>query len=132
MIITLAQNSPGNSIAIAIGGLVFGLIYLSIIVLLIVGAWKMFVKAGQPGWGVLIPFFNLYLVLKICGRPGWWLILFFVPILNIAFSCIVSLDLAKSFGKGIGFGIGLFFLNFIFIPILGFGSAEYEGPAGAY
>lgn len=127
MFTTLAQNNaPG-----AIFGLVIMLVYLAIIVLIVAGMWTMFSKAGQPGWGAIVPFFNLYLILKICGRPGWWLILYFVPIANIVVTVIIAMDLAKSFGKGAGFAIGLFFLNFIFVPILGFGSAEYQGPAAA-
>jgi len=125
MFTTLAQNNAG----VAVFGLIIMLIYLAIIVLVIAGMWKMFIKAGQPGWGALIPIYNLYLILKITGRPGWWLILYFIPIANLIATIIVANDLAKSFGKGIGFAVGLFFLGFIFIPILGFGSAEYQGPA---
>jgi hypothetical protein len=127
MFTTLAQNNAGGAIA----GLLFLVIYLAIIVLVVAGMWKMFSKAGQPGWGAIIPFYNLYLILKIVGRPGWWLILYIIPIANIVVAVIIAIDLAKSFGKGGGFAVGLFFLNFIFIPILGFGSAEYQGPASA-
>jgi uncharacterized membrane protein YhaH (DUF805 family) len=67
--------------------------------------------------------------LKIVGRPGWWLVLFIIPFVNIVIWIIVAIDLAKSFAKSTGFAIGLIFLDFIFIPILGFGSAEYAGPA---
>src|SRR4030081_163362 len=78
-----------------------------------------FRKAGQPLWAGFVPFYNTYVILKIVGRPGWWLILYFSPIVNVVVGIIVYLDLAKSFGKGLGFGLGLFFLSFIFIPILG-------------
>ena len=127
MLATLAQNNAGN-VAGGIGAIVF-FIYLAILILIIVGGWKMFEKAGQPGWGVLIPIYNAYLVLKIVGRPAWWLILFLIPIVSLVISIIVIVDLAKSFGKGVGFAIGIFFLGFIFVPILGFGDAEYQGPA---
>ena len=105
-------------------------IYLAIIVLLIAAAWQIFTKAGEAGWKCLIPIYNLLVLLKIVGRPWWWLILWIIPLVGIVIALIVALDLAKSFGKGGGFGVGLFFLGFIFGPILGFGSATYIGPGG--
>lgn len=87
----------------------------------------MFTKANQPGWAILIPIYNFYILLKIAGRPGWWLLLFLIPLVNLVICFMVALDIAKSFGKGTGFGLGLFFLSFIFYPILGFGSAAYQG-----
>ena len=126
---TLAQNSGGA--AGAIGFMVFLVIYLAIIIVILAGFWKMFEKAGQPGWGAIVPFYNAYLMCKIAGRPGWWLILLLIPYVNFIFWIIVMLDLAKSFGKSIAFAIGMILLSAIFIPILGFGSAEYEGPAAA-
>ena len=98
---------------------------------MIAGFWKMFVKAGQPGWAAIIPIYNSYIMCKIAGRPGWWVILLLIPYLNLIFWIIILLDLAKSFGKGIGFAVGMILLSFIFIPILGFGDAEYQGPAAA-
>jgi len=128
MLFTLAQNNTGGAAA-GIAGMIGLLIYLAIIVLVIAGMWKMFTKAGQPGWAAIIPILNLYFICKIAGRPGWWLILMFIPIVSLVIAIIVMLDLAKSFGKGVGFAIGLILLGFIFIPILGFGSAQYQGPA---
>ena len=111
-----------------IGSLIFGLL---ITVFLIAALWKIFSKAGQPGWACIVPFYNIYVLLKIVGRPGWWLILMLIPLVNIVISIIVYIDLAKSFGKGVGYGLGLVFLPFIFMPMLGFGSAQYVGPAAA-
>jgi len=107
------------------------IIYLAVIVFEIAAFWRMFVKAGQPGWAAIIPIYNYYIMLKIIGRPGWWLILFLIPLVGFIFWIIVALDIAKSFGKSSGFAVGLIFLNFIFIPIIGFGSATYRGPATA-
>ncbi len=108
------------------GGFLAALLSLVIIVVVLVGCWKMFVKAGQPGWGILIPFYNVYLMIKIAGRPGWWLILMFIPLVNFIVGIIIAADIARNFGKGIGFTLGLIFLGFIFYPILGYGSAEYR------
>ena len=109
----------------------FALIYLAVVVLLIASYWVVFTKASQPGWACLIPFYNLWVILKIVGRPGWWLILFFIPIVNIVMWIIVAIDLSHSFGKGGGFAAGLIFLWFIFVPILAFGDATYQGPAAS-
>jgi hypothetical protein len=119
----LAQaNNQGGDAA----GPIVLLIQLAILVLVIAGAWRMYEKAGQPGWAVLIPFYNVYVLLKIVNRPGWWLLLFLIPLVNIVVSIIVTADLARSFGKGLGFMLGLIFLGFIFIPILGFGASQYR------
>jgi hypothetical protein len=106
------------------------IIILLLVVFYIIAYWKLFTKAGEPGWGAIVPIYNIYLLCKIVGRPEWWVILYFIPLVNIVISLIVSMDLAKSFGKTSGFGIGLWLLGFIFVPILGFGSAQYMGPAG--
>ncbi|CAM3159098.1 DUF5684 domain-containing protein [Rariglobus hedericola] len=111
----------------AIVGLFIGLLYLAFIIFVFAGVWKVFTKAGQPGWASLIPIYNLYIMIKITGREGWWLLLFFIPFVNVVIAIIIAIDLAKVFGKGTGFGLGLAFLGFIFYPILGFGSATYQG-----
>ena len=102
-----------------------GIIGLLVALLMIVAMWKIFVKAGQPGWASIIPIYNLYVWCKIVGRPGWWIILMLIPFVNIIVGIVLCIDMAKSFGKGAGFGIGLAFLGIIFLPILGFGSAQY-------
>ena len=105
------------------------IIYLAIIVAVIAGWWQIFTKAGEAGWKSIIPVYNFIVILKIVGRDWWWVILMLIPIVNFIILIIVSLDLAKSFGRGTGFGIGLAFLSFIFAPVLGFGSDTYKGPA---
>jgi uncharacterized membrane protein YhaH (DUF805 family) len=70
-------------------------------------------------------------LLKIVGRPGWWLILLLIPLVNFIVAIVIHVDLAKSFGKGVGFGLGLTFLGIIFYPLLGFGDAQYQGPSAA-
>jgi hypothetical protein len=121
----LAQsNNTGSSIA----GMFVGLIELALAILAIAGIWKVFAKAGHLGWACLIPIYNIYILLKIAGRPGWWLLLFLIPLVNLAMAIVVSIDVARRFGKGVGFGFGLAFLGFVFYPILGFGDAQYTQP----
>jgi uncharacterized membrane protein YhaH (DUF805 family) len=107
------------------------IISLLIALLMIVAMWKVFTKAGQPGWASIIPIYNLYIWCKIVGRPWWWILLMLIPFVNFIVGIILCIDLAKSFGEGAGFGIGLALLAIIFWPILGFGSAQYQGPAAA-
>jgi hypothetical protein len=126
----LAQTSDFETAQPSAPGPLFWIIYIAVILLLIAAMWKVFSKAGQPGWAVLIPIYNLYVLCKVAGRPGWWLILMLIPFVNFIILIILSIDIAKAFGKGAGFGIGLFFLPFIFYPVLGFGSAQYQGATG--
>lgn len=100
--------------------------YIAVVVFLIASMWKVFVKAGQPGWAAIVPIYNIYIMLQIAGRPGWWLLLMFVPLVNFVVQIIVALDIARNFGKTTGFGVGLILLSPIFYPILGFGSATYQ------
>jgi hypothetical protein len=109
-------------------GPVFWIFYLAFTILILAAWWKIFTKAGQPGWACIIPIYNLYIWCKIVGRPWWWILLMLIPLVNFIIAIILLIDLAKSFGKGVGFGIGLLLLPFIFFPILGFGSAQYQGP----
>lgn len=97
-------------------------------VLVIAGMWKTFVKAGQPGWAVLVPIYNIYVLLKAAGKPGWWLLLMFIPIVGIVFGIMAIVAFAERFGKGGAFAVGLIFLPFIFYLILGFGDAQYTPP----
>lgn len=114
------------------------IIYIAVIVFEIAALWKVFVKAGQPGWAAIIPIYNLYILLKVIGRPGWWILLFLLAIIPfvgwiavLVLGIIIAIDLAKSFAKSSGFAVGLFLLNFIFVPILGFGESQYVGPAAS-
>ena len=97
-----------------------------LIAVLIASFWKIFTKAGQPGWASLIPIYNMVVLLKIINRPIWWIVLLFIPLANFVIMIISTYDLATSFRKGIGFFVGLIFLPFIFLPILAFGDATYH------
>jgi hypothetical protein len=120
------QNNYGAEAAPEGPGIVFWLIYAVVIVITIAGMWKVFEKAGEPGWAAIIPIYNLIVLLKIAGRPVWWIILFIIPLVNFIVAILVGIDVAKRFGKGAGFGIGLALLPFIFYPVLGFGDARYN------
>lgn len=108
----------------------FIMFFLALAVVVIVSMWKIFTKAGEEGWKSLIPIYNAYVLLKIVGKPGWWLLLFLIPIVNYVFIVWTYNMLSKSFGKDEGFTVGLVFLGIVFFPILGFGSALYQGPFG--
>lgn len=106
-------------------------IYLAIVVLLIVSYWKIYTKAGKPGWACIIPIYSTIVMLQIIGKPWWWIFLLFIPVANIVFAIWMINLLSKSYGKEEGFTVGLIFLPFIFYPILGLGDAKYVGPAGS-
>jgi len=99
--------------------------YIGVIFLTLMGLWRVYQKAGQPGWACIIPFYNIYILLKITGKPGWWLLLYLIPFVNIVISIIVLISLARSFEKDGGFAVGLIFLPFIFYPILGLGNSSF-------
>jgi hypothetical protein len=108
------------------GGVVGGLIGFAITVFLIVAMWRMFAKAGQPGWAVFIPIYNTIVLLRVAGRPWWWIFLFLIPLVNVIVEIIIWAGVATNFGKGVGFTLGLIFLPYIFVPILGFGGAVWQ------
>jgi len=103
------------------------IIYLAILILQIAALWKVFGKAGRPGWASIIPFYNIYVLLQIGGKPGWWLVLIFIPVVQIVICILANVGVANNFGKGTGFAIGLTFLPIIFFPILAFSDAQYSG-----
>lgn len=126
-----ASANAGNAVAAGVG-MVALVLYLALIVLMIAAMWKIFTKAGEPGWAAIVPIYNIIVWLKIAGRPAWWVVLMLIPFVNVVVAIIASIDFAKAFGKGAGFGLGLAFLPFIFYPILAWGSNSYaQVPATA-
>lgn len=119
------EDGSGGGLGIMI------VVYLAVIVLMIAAMWKTFAKAGEPGWAAIIPIYNQWVLTKISGAGTLWFVMMFLPFINFVAIILVSLGVARSFGKSDGFGIGLIFLSFIFYPILAFGDAEYVGPGGA-
>ncbi len=125
---------------------IYMLFVVAVYVITVIGLWKMYVKAGRPGWAAIVPVYNWWVWVEIIERPRWWfwvlvgsVLLSWVPIVGIVLSVAMfvlyllgCLDMAKRFGQGTGYGIGLWLLPFVFAPILGFGSARFEGDGLGY
>jgi len=105
------------------------LFYAALAIVMVVAMWRVFTKAGKPGWAAIIPIYNSMVLAEIVGRPGWVGLLNLIPFINIYISIILALDLAKAFGKDVVFGVLTIFFPFVMYPILGFGSSRYVGPA---
>ena len=107
------------------------IVYFALVVFMIAAMWTLFAKAGQPGWAVLVPIYNWYIMCKMIGKSGWWVVFLCIPFVNFLAGLIFSImwcgQVSKDFGRGGGTAVGLFFLPFIFVPILAFGSAQYLG-----
>jgi hypothetical protein len=126
----LATTSVSSGVAGAFVAFmaVYMLVILVVAVLVIVGMWKAFAKAGKPGWAAIIPIYNIIVMLEIVGRPIWWVILYFIPLVQIVIAIMVSLDVAKAYGKSVVFAIfGMILFSPIGWMMLGFGKAQYVG-----
>ena len=104
--------------------------WLVMVIIYIVGAWKVYTKAGKPGWACIVPIYGTIVLLEIVGKPIWWFLLMLIPCVNFVFIIWVYNRLSKSFGQSEGFTVGLVLLHPIFICILGFGDYTYLGPGG--
>jgi hypothetical protein len=126
----LLQEEPQIPSGAAAGmGIGMMVLWLAILILMIAAMWKVFEKAGKPGWAAIVPIYNLVVLCEIAGKPAWWVILLLIPLVNIVVAIIVVLGVAKNFGKGAGFGIGLLLLPMIFYPMLAWGDARYQPQA---
>jgi uncharacterized membrane protein len=132
----------GNHTGLAIFSGVFQLVWLAVAVVVIIGLWKVFEKAGKPGWAAIVPFYNGWVLAEIAGKPGWWGLVpigGIIPVLGIiagivglVLYVIIALEIAKAFGKDTVFAVvGLILFSFVGFPILGFGDAKYTAPTGA-
>lgn len=129
---TLLQNDDAGLIATLFSSTISCFCSGIIFLLVVIGLWRIFEKAGEQGWAAIIPIYNIYIILKIIGRPWWWLLLMLIPFVNIVISIIIAIDLAKSFGKDALYGILLLWLfSVIGYIVLGFSDAQYQGPAAA-
>ena len=103
------------------------IISLVICVFMLVAIWKIFIKAGRPGWAAIIPIYDVYTLIKVAGLEWWYLLLLLVPLANIYAIFKIYIELAHNFGKSTGFGVLSVFFSLICLPILAFGDAKYEG-----
>jgi hypothetical protein len=117
------QAGPDGAAGLGIG---IVLLQLAIAIAVLAGLWKVFEKAGKPGWAALIPIYNLFVYAEVAGKPIWWALLMLVPCANIIVFILMSIGVAKNFGKSEGYGVGLGLLSFIFLPLLGFSDAKYR------
>lgn len=111
---------------------VFLTIWSAMFTLVAASMWRVFAKAGRPGWGALVPFYNLYLIVRIAGRPGWWTAAIFIPVIGWFVVVKVIVEFAARFGKGQYFAVGLLVANVVFWPILAFGRAQYQQPVRGF
>lgn len=126
--LVFAQEAEEPAISAAMedgGGGIVMIIWLATMILTIIGSWKILEKAGKPGWAVLVPIYNIVVFVQVAGRPVWWILLLLVPLINFVVMIVLCIDLAKRFGKGVGYGLGLLILSPIFFPMLGFSDAKY-------
>ena len=100
---------------------------LLVVMVLIASAWVLYTKAGRQGWEGIIPIYSTYVMTLIVGRPWWWLLLMFIPLVNIIIAVVLLVDLARSFGQTVPYAIGMLLLPFIFFPMLAWGDAKYQG-----
>jgi Family of unknown function (DUF5684) len=129
---TTTYTTDVDTAGLAVFAGVWLFFWLALVVIAIIAMWKIFTKAGEAGWKSIIPIYNTIVMLKIVGRPWWWILLLFIPLVNIVVWLVLSIDLGKSFGKDAVFSVVLlFFLSLIGMLILGFGDAKYVGPGGS-
>jgi hypothetical protein len=143
-------ESDGGGLFAGVLLLIWFVIIIAVYVVTVIGLWKMYVKAGRPGWAAIVPVYNWWVWVEMIGKPRWWfwalvasVLLSWIPVVGIILSILMfviyllgCLEMAKVFGRGSGTGIGLWLVPFVFAPILGFGDAQYVGaaaaPAGGY
>jgi len=107
-------------------GIGFTIVWLALVILFVASMWKIFEKAGEPGWAALIPIYNIIVLIKIAGKPLWWFVLMLIPIVNFIVAVILTMAVAKNFGKGTGYAMGMLFLAPVFYPMLAFGDSRYQ------
>lgn len=133
---TTTTTTTGSDAAAFFGALMFvAILLLPLIILLIAAQWKMFIKAGKPGWAAIVPFYNSWVLAEVGGKPGWWglaaifayLIPIAGPVISLVIGILIALGVGKNFGRSTAFSIvGLWLFNIVGYVILGFGSSRYQ------
>ena len=126
----LAVPLQSSDTASVISGSVVLLFQLLLGVVQVAGVWKIFTKAGHAGWKAIIPIYNFYIMLQIGENQWWCLLLLVIPFLNLYAVYKIHSGVARAFGRGIGFGLGLTFLGILFYPLVGFGDYQYQQSSG--
>ena len=103
------------------------IVLLAVVVFELAAFWRIFTKAGEAGWASIVPIYNIWVLLRITGKPGWWVVLMLIPLVNIVVGIVEAAALARAFGKSGGFAAGLILLPFVFYPVLAWGDAQYQG-----
>src|SRR3984885_9493097 len=122
-----SSASSAAAVAVIFGALLIPILIMAVI--MIISHWKIYEKAGKPGWAAIVPIYNIIVLLEIVGKPVWWIILFLIPCVNFIFLVWTVNLLSKSFGQSEGFTVGLLLLGIVFYPILAFGNYQYLGPS---
>lgn len=123
---TTTGLSPAAGGAIAVLTILYFVFIIALSAVLIASMWKLFNKAGQPGWAAIVPILNLVVLWKLLKLELVWLVIAFIPCVSIAWLVASPFFLAKAYGKSAGFGVGLLLLPIVFFPILAFGSSQYQ------
>lgn len=125
------DTSYSSTVAASTGvGAILGILTVILVIvsiISIVAMWRLFTKASKPGWASLIPIYNVVVLFQISGMSPWLILLYMIPVANLIIQIMLYVNLAKAYGKGTGFALGLIFLNPIFMLILGLGSSKYVG-----
>jgi len=108
-------------------GVAMIIVYLLIAVVYVVSYWKIYVKAGKPGWAAIVPFYNIIVLVEIVKKPVWWVVLFFVPCANIVALVLVSIEFVKVFGKPSWHAVLFILLGIVYAPYIAFSDAKYVG-----
>lgn len=119
----LAAEDAAREVTSAMSGTMM-LVIFAVIILMIAAMWKVYERAGEPGWAVLVPIYNIYVLCKVARMSPWWMLTVIIPLVNIIFAFVSSFGVAKRFGKGAGYGLGLALLPFIFWPLLAWGDSQ--------
>ena len=152
------NNDALNTLFAALGAVAGVIVVIALVwvVLNIAATWRIFNKAGEPGWKSIVPIYNNYVLYgKVWSTVWFWVtlvlnaVVFYTQpqavaegasmtalqmvgavcmIASMVLYILLNYKTAKAFGKGIGFTLGLIFLQPIFLMMLGFGSAQYQGP----
>lgn len=128
--LALAAPAAQSDSSAAGAGALFGAAFFGFVLLITAALWRLFAKAGRPGWACLIPIYNVVVLLQIIGRPWWYAGFMVTPPTAAVVTVILVFGTSRSFGKGWPFALGMLLLPFVFLPILAFGGASYVGPMG--